>query len=336
MRRLIIALLLLIPAGCQLDSIGLELAPGWNMQSLIVWRQAHPNMMALSKHGRWLYISCATDAHHNAPSLAAYDFQNARKLVLITGLQRADGLKFAPDGSLWLGEAYDRGMIWRIAEADKLPPEQFIDRERPGNVHPAITNLTAAGIFSHAGIAFSQDKHYAYLADTHEQGSLYRMHLRNRTLEVLHADKGWLNIELPEQARSNARVLHARIFNRIRDMETLPDGRILLAETGSGHILVLDDRGKKPDVQLFMKHAELQQPDNLAWDNTRQWLWLTDDSKPSVLWAWDGHHLIRIATHHVARITGVLVHDNNVLINLQNRSGGAELTLKLYPQQESM
>jgi len=336
MHRLLVLLLLFIPAGCQLDSIGLELAPGWNMQSLIVWRQAHPEMMALSKQGHWLYISCATNAHHNAPSLAAYDFRNAHKLVLITGLQRASALRFAPDGSLWLGEAYDRGIIWRIAEADKLPPEQFIDRERPESVHPAITNLTAAGIFAHAGIAFSKDGHYAYLADSHERGSLYRMHLRSRTLEVLHTDQGWLKVELPEQARSSARALHARSFNRIRDIETLPDGRILLAESGNGRILVLDDHSRNPDIRVFMKHAGLQQPNHLAWDRTRQWLWLTDNSKPSTLWAWDGHNLIRIATHHTASITGVLIHEHHVLINLQNRSGGAELTLKLYPQQESM
>ncbi len=336
MHRLIIILLVLCLSACQLDSIGLELAPGWNMQSLIVWRQAHPEMLALSKHGRWLYISCATEAHHNAPSLAAYDLRNAHKLVLMTGLQRAHGLTFAPDGSLWLGEAYDRGMIWRIAEADKLPPEQFIDRERPENVHPAITNLTDAGIFDHEGIAFSRDGRYAYLADSHAQGSLYRMHLHHRTLEVLHADKGWLKIELPEQARSNARVLHARTFHHIRDMKTLPDGRVLLAEGGSGQILVLDDRDTRPDIRLFLKSPELQQPLHLSWDRNRQWLWLSDDGQPSTLWAWDGRHLVRIATHRKARITGILMHGGDVLINLQDRAGGAELTLRLYPQQEDM
>jgi len=327
MRALLFACLSLFLAGCQLDSIGLKLAPGWQLQSLIVWRGAHPEDMAISRQGRWLYISCRTPAHHNAPSLAAYDLQREHKLVLITGLQHASGMALAPDGSLWLGEDYDRGMIWRIAEPDRLPPELFLDRERPEDAPPAISRLAVAGVFAHAAIAFAGN--HVYLADATDGGALYRMHLDTHRLEVLHAQRGWLTIEIPEQARSNAQALGARAFQRITDIEPLPDGRMLLAEQDGGRIWLLDDRAGHPRLQPYLSDTRIRRPLHLAWDASRRWLWLSDGEMPSSLWLWDGHGLTRIAHHDKATISGVLVHGDDVLIHLQNRERGPELTLRL-------
>ncbi|MDX8407081.1 MAG: hypothetical protein R8L58_01720, partial [Mariprofundaceae bacterium] len=124
-------------------------------------------------------------------------------------------------------------------------------------------------------------------------------------------------------------TLHARAFNRLEDMETLPDGTVLMAETGTGHILALSDKNDTPSVKSYLHRPEIRHPDNLAWDNQRHWLWITDDDSPSRLWAWSGNQLIQIASHKKAEITGVLADGDVVYINLQQKGNGAELTLKL-------
>jgi sugar lactone lactonase YvrE len=307
-------------AACDLNPTGIELAPGWQARSVVAWRPVRPDMLALSPSGQWLYVSCETNASMLAPSLAAIDLKSGRHPFLLYGLMRADGLKFAPDGSLWIGEEFPGGLIWRIADPDKLPPEQKVDRARLAATHPAIAPLEFAGRFSHEGIAFSPDGRFAWLADENPRGGLYRLNLRTRTLQWLTAG-GWRSAR-PDDGDRLA-------FNRIEDMETLPDGRVLMAETGTGRILALDDRGATPRVSVYLSDARLTHPDNLAWDADRRWLWITNDDRPSSLWVWDGRNLMRVATHPRAEITGVLPVGDAVYFNLQSHDNGPELTMRL-------
>ncbi len=315
--------------GCNAGGSGIELAEGWRAQSLAAWRHVHPDMMAASANGHTIYISCETAASLSSPSLIALHADNGRSAILIRGLHRADGLKYAPDGSLWIGEEFDQGLIWRIAEPDRLPADQLIDRARMDISHAAIAPLRWAGRFSHEGIAFSRDGIHAFLADEHPAGALYRVNLRTHRLEALGRDGRWLAIDEPDDARALAKRLGARSFNRIEDMETLPDGRVLLAETGAGKVLALTDHGDRAAISTFLARPELRHPDNLAWDAARGWLWITDDDTPSRLWAWNGRRLIAIASHPKAEITGVMADKRGVFINLQRKSGILEVTLRL-------
>ncbi len=332
MLTMLIAILFALPSGCSLGSSGIEMVPGWKAQSLVVWRQSRPDMLALSRDGKWLYVSGETKASMLSPSLMAIHLPSGRHQILLNGLHRADALKLAPDGSLWIGEEFDQGLIWRIAEPDTFPVEQVIDRSSLDSTFPALTSLPWAGRFSHEGIAFSKDKHYAYLADEHQGGGLYRLNLKTRKLKVLHPSDGWLTIRDPDNARREAASLHARKFNRLEDMEPLPDGTILMAETDTGKILALrdsPDTGAKPSISSYLQRPEIQHPDNLAWDTKRNWLWITDDDTPSRLWAWSGNQLLMVASHKQAAITGVLAHGEVIYVNLQQKGKGAELTLKL-------
>lgn len=322
--------------SCHLDLIGLKLAPGWNSRSLIVFRRAErPDMMALSRDGHSLFVSCETDESGINPSLIRMNLQNNHRAILIKGLMRASGLKLAPDGSLWLGESFPAGRIWRIAEPSHLIPEQEINRESLETGDPAIATLPAAGRFAHEAIAFSHDGTYAYMADAWNEGCLYRLDLSDMKLRVLDESGHWVPITDPMEARQQAKLLHGQRFNHISDMETLPDGRILMSETGTGTILALDDRGEQARVAEYLHDNRLQHPDNLVWDKTRQWLWITSHDKPSVLWAWDGNQLMRIASHDKAEITGVLPVGNEIYINLRDRSDGPELTMRLYEQTDT-
>ncbi|HKJ84028.1 MAG TPA: hypothetical protein VJ961_08440 [Mariprofundaceae bacterium] len=325
-------LLACVLSSCHLDLIGLKLAPGWQARSLIVYRRAeHPDMIVTSRDGRYLFVSCETRGGGINPSLIRMDLKNNHRAILIKGLIRADGLKLGPDGSLWLGEEFANGLIWRIAEPEHLIPEQEISRPDMNPDDPAIATLPVAGRFSHEGIAFSYDGRYAYMADEWEKGCLYRLDIRLMKLAVLNESGAWVTITNPMEARQQAQLLHGRRFNRIEDMETLPDHRILMSETGTGRILALDDRdGSTPRISEYLHNSRLYHPDNLAWDSKRNWLWITDDDKPSILWAWDGSRLMRIASHNKAEITGVLAAGDNIYINLQNRSNGPELTMRLY------
>ncbi len=312
-----------------MDPLGLKLDPGWHARSVVVWKNAHPDMLALSPKGRWLYVSCETKASEDSPSLAAIDLKKDHHMILVSGLMRADGLKFAPDGSLWIGEEFPRGLIWRVVDVDHFPINQKVDRTRMVSSNRALAPFRAAGRFAHEGIAFSWHKRFAYLADKAVEGSLYRLNLSTRRMKVLSGNKKWTMLSLAQSAQDQARHLQARKFNRIEDMETLPDGRILMAETGTGRILVLDDTGKRPEITTYLHDRRIAHPDNLAWDATRHGLWITDDSTPSALWLWDGRKLKRIATHQHAEITGVLPVGNFIYLNLQGHNGGLELTLRL-------
>jgi len=316
-------------AACNVDPINLELASGWHVRSIATWSNAHPDMLALSPDGKWLYVSCETRASIVAPSLASINMKTGRNQILISGLMRADGLKFAPDGSLWIGEEFPQGLIWRIADVVRLPVGQKVDRARMVSSHHAIAPFRAAGRFAHEGITFSQDKRLAYMADEAVKGSLYRLDLNTRRMDVLLADKGWVAISPALDTRDQAKHLQARTFNRIEDMETLPDGRVLMAETGTGSILVLKDTGKHPEIEIYLRDSRIAHPDNLAWDAVRKWLWITDDSTPSSLWAWDGQKLMHIASHQHAEITGVLAINGVIYFNLQRHGNELELTVRL-------
>jgi len=327
--RLVLPVLLLL-AGCHMEPIGLKLAAGWQVRSLAVWSQARPDMLALSPSGKWLYVSCETDRGMSSLSLVAIRLKTGHQQVLIAGLKRADGLKFAPDSSLWIGEEFSRGLIWRVADVDRLPTDQRVDRGRLSSSHVAIAPFYSAGRFAHEGIAFSRDQRFAYLADEAVGGALYRLQLHNRRLALLDTQGQWRTVPDPMHAKEAATPLHAMRFNRIEDMEVLPDGRILMAETGTGRILALDDLSGRAVIQTYLHDTRLPHPDNLAWDARRGWLWITDDSRPSVLWAWNNRRLIRIASHAHAEITGVLPVDADVYLNLQGRSDGPELTVHLF------
>jgi len=321
--------------ACNINPVGIHMQDGWKARSLAAWHDHHPDMMVVSADGKWLYISCETQGGLLSPSLIAINLKTNQQHILLFGLTRADALKLAPDGSLWLGEETPEGLFWRITEPDKLPPEQRVDRQRLQSSRPAIVPLLHAGNFSHEGLTFSQDGRFAYMADEWKEGCIYRYDMRARKLFVLHKKKGWIAIREPNNARIDAEKLHAWYFDRIEDMETLPDGRVLLAETGTGKVLVLDDRDDKPSIQTWLEHENLIHPDNLAWDEKRGWLWITDDDKPSYLWAWDGKELREIAHHDGAEITGVTIHGDDVYINLQRSLSRPEILLHLYEQPDT-
>ena len=317
-------------AGCNMNPTGLQMSPGWDQRSVAVWRHLQPDMMALSPSGKWLYISCETFPDTNVPSLVAINMQSARENYLLSGLIRADALKFAPDGSLWMGEDIPNGLIWRIADIDKLPLEQMVDRPSMNTSNDSIAPFRVAGTFAHVGLSFSQDGHYAYMADAEKGGSIYRLELAGRNLSVLDASMRWRAISDASDARAEARRWHAASFGQLEDMETLPDGRIVMAENKTGKVLVLTDHGSKASIETLLQDARITHPDNLAWDKKRHLLWITDDGEPSTLWAWDGHQARRIALHKKAKITGVLPIGDNVFINLQARKSGPDLTMRLF------
>ncbi|MDQ6995792.1 MAG: hypothetical protein Q9M18_09385, partial [Mariprofundaceae bacterium] len=315
--------------SCTLNPTGIQLNPAWTSHSLSAWHNHHPDMMVVSQDKQWLYVSCETNASLLAPSLLAIHIETGKQHILLFGLHKADGLKVAPDGSLWLGEEFKDGLFWRITEPATLPSEQRVDRATLASSTPAIMPLHRVGNFKHEGLAFSKDGQFAYMADEWKEGCIYRYNLHTHQLKVLHKDKGWLLIRDAKHARMDAEKLHGQYFNRIEDMETLPNGQILLAETKTGRILKLDDRSTLPKVSTWLENNALIHPDNLAWDDKRHWLWITDDDDPSYLWAWDGHTLREIAHHDSAEITGVTLHGSDVYINLQQNLGQPDVLLRL-------
>lgn len=288
----------------------------------------------LSEDGKTLFVSCETTADMLSPSLARIDLESGERQIMLYGLNRGDGLKMDHDGDLWLGEEVADGRIYKIGSPQRIPAEQRVDRNRLVSSHPDIAPILSAGRFSHEGLAFSLDGKHLYLADEWKEGCLYRYTLATGLLEVFHSSKGWLTINTPDDSRFKAEVLHGKHFNRLEDLETLPDGRILLAETGSkndhGRIWILDDRKSKPTIEHYFEHSELIHLDNLEWDDQRNLLWITADHSPSVLWHWDGKMLTQVASHSFGEITGVESgHDGSIYFNLQHNTFGPDLTLKI-------
>ncbi len=328
---LFIFLTITFTTSCFADDSGLELQTGWKSRIITECGDEMPDMLLLSADKQHLYQSCETRENMMSPSLTRINIATGERTVLLYGLSRADGMRFAPDGSIWLGEETTDGMIWKIEQPDSLQAGNRADRQRLKTSSRQIQAITSAGIFSHEGLTFSADGKFLYLADEWQEGCLYRLNLSSNILKVFHAKKGWLTIHDPDDARTEAERLHGRWYNRLEDMELMPDGTILISETGTGRILKLDDSGVLPTVETFLQHPEIEHPDNLEWDAKRQWLWLSDDSILSELWAWDGKTFHRIAAHSSAEITGIESGpDGTIYFNLQHRRFAPDLTMSIF------
>jgi len=332
------ALLLLLSAchaSTNHDSFGLSVDKNWRVKSIAVWKHDRPDMLHLSKDGTMLFLSFENKGGskgmiQQSPALARIDLQTGLSEMLLRGLVTGDGLRLDSQGDLWLGEEFSDGYVWRIRSPQSLPAEQHIKREQKTSSHPDITLASAAGRMSHEGLAFSDDGQYLYLLDEWHHGGLYRLNQTSKQLQVFNKDKGWLGVKDPDQAREEAKKIGATPFNRGEDMETLPDGRIAFAETETATIHILDDSGKLPTVTPWLRFKDIEHPDNLEWDQHRNWLWITDDSYPSELWAWDGTLFHRILSNHHGEITGVETHpDGRVWINLQGETNGMDQTMLL-------
>jgi sugar lactone lactonase YvrE len=330
MKYILLILPLLYAQLAIADDSGLMLQQGWKEHMITECADDMPDMLLLSKDKQYLYQSCETKSNMMSPSLARIHIATGKREILLYGLSRADGMRFAADGSIWLGEEQPKGMIWHIKQPDKLQTGQRVDRVRLKSSSKQVQAVLSAGIFSHEGLTFSQDGKYLYLADEWAKGCLYRLTLKNNVLAVFHVKKGWLTIKSPENSRIEAEKLDGRWYNRMEDMELMPDGSILIAETGTGNILKLDDSGDKPTVTTFLQHDAIEHPDNLEWDNKRGWLWISDDSIRSELWAWDGQKFQRIAYHDTAEITGLESDNGTIYFNLQHRRFAPDLTLKIF------
>jgi len=324
---ILISVMLLV--SCSFDAIQLDLAAGWKVKSLAAWRNTNPQSTTPSNDGKWLYLSLENSAGLSSPSLVSINMNSGRHQTMLSGLHHAHGLKIAPDSSLWVGEQFDQGMIWRITEPSRLPSDQRIDRGSLSISHPAIAPLPDAGRFKHSGFTFSIDGRFAYMSAAGQQGRLYRYELRSRTLQVLHEQQGWVLITNPESAEAEARQLGARAFSPLHGIAMLPNGLILIAEPSQARVLQLNDRGEQPELSTYLEDEQLNQPEGLLWDTARQWLWISDGIKPSHLWAYNGNRLSRIATHNKARITGLSIHGETLFLNLRNNVSAPEITLQL-------
>ncbi len=332
----LIAVMLFALSACHIDGTGLVMAPGWTYHSLGAWKAITPSRIALSPDGRWLYLGNEISAYTTVAGVVALHASNGHTHVLVQGLENVNGMRFAPDGSLWVAEGGDRGEIWRMAEPEHFPDDQRVNALTRESTHPGFAPFRFAGRFAHRAIAFSANQRFAYLADAAPGGSLYRLDMHARQLDVFQPRKGWLTVT-PEDAVIAARKLGAAKFASISDIERLPDGTLLLAESGTGKLLQLDDRGNKPVVSTWLKRDALQHPGDLAWDPSRQWLWITDASTPSILWAWDGHALHDIMHHPVSRISAVLAAGDHIYVNVQRGRNNPSMTLILQeknPQPE--
>jgi len=332
MKFLLVLLPLIYVQIATASDSGLMLQQGWREQIITECGDDLPDMLLLSQDKEYLYQSCETKSNTQNPSLARVHLKTGQREILIRGLGRADGMRFAPDDSIWLGEEQADGMVWHIQDPDSLQAEQRVDRVRLKSSSKLINAVLSAGIFSHEGLTFSQDGQYLYLADEWKEGCLYRLTLKSDVLAVFHAEKGWLSIKNPNEARLEAEKLHGHWYNRMEDMELMPDGTILITETGTGNILKLNDLSDKPTVSAYLHHKDIKHPDNLEWDTKRGWLWITDDSKRSELWVYDGQDFKRIAYHDSAEITGLESENGTIYFNLQHRRFGPDLTLKIVQQ----
>jgi len=326
--RLIAVMLIVLLSACQGNGTGLVLAPGWTYHSLGAWRNLMPNHMAMGAKGRWLYFGSELSEHSAVAGVAALNVKNGHTHVLVEGLRNVNGVGFAPDGSLWVAEGGDQGLIWRMSEPAHFPDDQRVNTVSRESTHPGFAPFRFAGTFDHKAIAFSADHRFAYLADVANGGSLYRLDIRARQLTVFHRHQGWLKV-IPEDAVIAAHKLGAARFESISDIERLPNGTLLLAESGSGQILMLDDRTEKPVVKSWLKRSELRHPGDMAWDASRQWLWITDAATPSSLWAWDGQNIHQIIHHPGSTFSAVLVDDGKIYVNIQLGRNNPSMTFVL-------
>jgi len=323
MRLLFIALIsCFMMMACQIDGLQLHMAKDWSYRSIVAWKHADPAQLSLSDDQHWLYITTNGEATAFGASLVAVNMKSGRHHTLIYGLNRAEAMAMAPDGTLWLGEDFANGLIWRITKPDELPEEQQVDRVRQRSDHPAVSNLRIAGVFAHASMVFSADGRDVYMADAVEGGGLYRFRIASQQLQVWHDAGHWQDVHHPDEARIEAKQLQARAFHHIRGLTRMDDGRILLAESGTGTVFALSD-GEKPTLEAWLSNSGVQHPTSIAWDSKRHWLWLTDQGKHAWLWAWDGRNLLEVARHETGSIAGVHSVQGRVFVNVRRAQGGA-------------
>ncbi|MBF0282486.1 MAG: hypothetical protein HQM07_07990 [Zetaproteobacteria bacterium] len=316
--------------GCN-SSQALDLVDSWQSETVVNWDDARPDMLLFSADEKSLFLTFENRPNGMSPSFGKIDMATRQGSMLIYGMDRADGLKMDQTGDLWLGEESATGQIWRITNPAQLPPEQRVDGLRHVASHPSIQSELAAGIFSHEGLAFSQDFKYLYLLDEWKGGCLYRYNIKEKTLAVFHKQQGWRRVSTPDEARLKGEVLHGKMIRRGEDMETLPNGHILFTETDTGIIWELNDSGEQPTLNHYLQFPEIEHPDNLEWDASRNWLWITDDNKPSELWAYDGKQILRVASTDDGEITGVESKSNgDLFINIQGSDFGHDRTLRLF------
>ncbi len=305
-----------------------SLAPNWQSETLAEWDNPYADMMVLSDNQSHLYVNFENKGKETRPFFGVLDLESKQHRYVAKGLQRADGLKKGPQGSLWLGEEIYQGRLWRIKDLDAL-----LAHQNPSTALPEVMQEEkAAGRLSHEGLAFANDGRYLYRADEWEKGSLYRYELASKSLMVLGKDHHWKPIK-PQELRQQAKQQQAQTWQRIEDMETLKDGSLLMAETTTGRILRLVDHGDTATVSLFLNVSKsIPHPDNLAWDAQRQGLWITDDSSPSRLWLWQHEHGLQEIAKSQDELTGIILDKaGNVYINIQRRKGHSH-TLRLTQQ----
>ncbi|MDQ6993250.1 MAG: hypothetical protein Q9M31_07210 [Mariprofundus sp.] len=324
----IVAFILLCLSGCQTNGAGIQLAPGWSYQSLSAWKEITPNKLAISASKKWLYMCGQRSEFSSQAGLIAIRLKNSRTHVLLQGMRNCNGLNFGPDGSLWLAEDDPKGVIWRMADPDIFPDDQRVDPLNLSSSHKALAPFHAAGHFNQRAIAFSKDGRFAYLADASAKGSLYRLNISSRSLAVFHKQRGWLAVG-HDEAAEQAVKLGAESFAAIQDIALLPDGKLLLAESGRGRILQLDDHGSVPYLKIWMENPLLTHPSDLSWDHERHWLWITDYGEGGVVWAWDGTKLHEIARHGKSHFAGVLAVHGTVYLNIQRGTNNPSMTIRL-------
>ncbi len=311
---------------------GLKLADGWHIKVIARWQRDRPDMLQLNADQHTLYLSFE-NTKSNKPAFGRIMLGDTPRVErLLYGLKAGDGLRLDAHGNVWLGEETSGGHLWMIAHPEHLLVAQHIDRENIATLPKTIRRVDHAGRLAYEGFAFSANGRFLYLLDEWHHGALYRLRLADEQLYVFHRQQGWLPVPQPVQARSIALRLHAATFQRGEDMELMPDGTLLFAETSTGMIQQLDDRGSKPVVRPFLHHAAIAHPDNLEWDRYRHCLWITDDSRRSELWRWDQQHgFQRIAHTDVGEITGVeTASDGRIWINLQGQRQGQDQTVELF------
>jgi hypothetical protein len=318
---MLLALATLVTA-CHIDGLKVDMAKGWYYHSLAAWKHADPAQLALSKDQHWLYVTTNGEATAFETSLIAINMKSGRQQTLIYGLNRSDTVAIASDGTLWLGENFAQGLIWRVTKPDVLPEEQQVDRLHQSSDNPAVSSLRIAGVFAHASMVFSANGLDLYMADAIEGGGLYRFRIGSQQLQVWMDGDHWKNIHHPDEAREEAKQLQARGFHNIRGLTRMDDGRILLAESGSGTVFALND-GQKPSLETWLSNSGVQHPSSIAWDSKRHWLWLTDQGKEAWLWAWDGRNLLQIAHHKSGSFAGVHSAHGRIFVNVRRPRGSA-------------
>ncbi len=328
LRCLLLLALSISLSACEIDGLQLHTAPDWSYRSIAAWKHADPRGLAMSADEHWLYVSADGQATALGVSLWGLNMKTGRKHILIYGMNKASALALAPDATLWLSEAFDDGLIWRITAPQALPEEQQVQRIQEHSDNPAISTLRSAGVFTHKAIVFSANGDYAYLADAIQGGALYRFNMRHQQLQVWHDQHHWLAIDHPDEARTESQQKGARGFAMIQGMTRMDDGRLLLAEAESGHILVLEDN-QNPHIQSWLDNTGIQHPNSIAWDSKRQWLWIADQGKTSWLWAWDGRDLQGIAHHDKGVLAGIHVHQGRVFVNIRRKHNGLEAVVEL-------